>query len=290
VREGVIEVADRQAMGLGAYRRLAYTDWGDTDNPRVALCVHGMTRNSRDFDYLAEVLSQTHRVICVDVAGRGKSDHLRDTAGYKIETYFSDVRTLLAALKIVEVDWIGTSMGGLMGMAAAGAPDAVTRAMVHRLVLNDIGAVLPGSAMDVLANFVGRVPPLADLAAAEAYQRSVCATWGTLEAEQWAHLARHSVVQQEDGTYKSHYDPRIGDVLRAALPMPDVVTWPLWDNIACPVTIIRGKESGVLLAETAAEMTRRGPPTELFEIDGVGHAPALMDAFQIKTIAEFLAG
>lgn len=290
MREGAIEIADRQAKGLGAYRRVAYTDWGDADNPRVALCVHGMTRNSRDFDFLADALQQTHRVICIDVAGRGKSDPLRDTAGYRIETYISDVRMLLAALKIVEVDWVGTSMGGLMGMAVAGAPDAVMRAMVRRLVLNDIGAVLPGAAMDQIADYVGRVPPLADLDAAAAYQRQLCGAWGALTAEQWLHLGRHSVVRQEDGGFRSHYDPRIGDVLRAALPMADVVTWPLWDNVSCPVLIVRGAESGILLAETAQEMTRRGPTARLVEIDGVGHAPALMDAFQIETIAEFLAG
>lgn len=268
-------------------RRMAYTEWGDAANPRVALCVHGMTRNGRDFDVLAAALAPTHRVLCVDVAGRGKSDWLDDKAGYMVGTYVRDLAGLLGQLGVTAVDWIGTSMGGIIGMTVAASPEPALRPLVRRLVLNDIGPFLPGRGMMRIAEFVGRAPGFADLAAAERYQREINAPWGALSEAQWAHLARHAVRADAAGGYRIHYDPALGEALRQG-PIPDLDIWTLWDEIRCPVFVLRGGESDILLPETAAEMRVRGPGAEVFEVPGVGHAPALMDQAQIGAIRRWL--
>lgn len=285
-REAGFEVFGRHA-GAKGWRRFAYYEWGDAENPRVALCVHGLSRNARDFDWLARGLAASHRVIAVDCAGRGGSDRLKDLSAYQIATYIGDVFDLLKHLGITEVDWIGTSMGGLMGMAVAADPR--TKATVRRLVLNDIGPFLPGKAMDRIGTYVGRAPLFPDLAAAKAYQATVNAEWHAMTEEQRDHLARHSVRPHDGGGYEIHYDPVIGAPLHNGR-VPDLKIWERWDPVACPVLVLRGANSEVLLAETAEEMTRRGPRATLAEIPGVGHTPSLMTAEQIGLIAKFLEG
>lgn len=285
-RQAEFAVFGRRA-GAKGWRRLAYYEWGEARNPRVALCVHGLSRNARDFDWLARGLARSHRVIAVDCPGRGKSERLKDPAGYQQATYIEDVRDLLKHLGIAEVDWIGTSMGGLMGMTAA-ASDA-SKGMVRRLVLNDIGPFLPGKAMDRIGTYVGRAPLFADLEAAKAYQATVTAEWHALTEAQRDHLARHSVRPHKDGGYEIHYDPAIGAPLHKG-PVPDLNIWERWDAVACPVLVLRGAASEVLLPETAAEMTRRGPGATVVEIPGVGHTPSLMTEGQIGAIARFLEG
>lgn len=265
-------------------RKLAFVDWGAAGNERVAVCVHGLTRNSRDFDWLAASLSATHRVLAVDVAGRGRSEWLEQPSGYAIETYIGDIFELLADLGIGEVDWIGTSMGGIMGIAVAGHEDEAVRGAIRRLVLNDIGPFLPSAPMTQLAQRVGRAPLFPDMAAVEAYQHEVCAEWGDLPADRWAHLAEHSVREVEAGGFAYHHDPRIGDVVRAKSPVPDLDIWPVWDRITCPVMLLRGAESAILPADVADEMTRRGPGAERIDYPGIGHTPSMMVEDQIAAV------
>lgn len=288
MRERVHRVADELFKPSGSDRRVAYTEWGDEGNPRVALCVHGLTRNGRDFDALADALSASHRVLSVDVAGRGKSDWLRGAEHYRPETYLADLHRLLADLGIATVDWIGTSMGGVLGMRVAGSEDSGERRLVRRLVVNDIGPFLPGAGMAPIAERVGHAPNFADLVEAEAYQKEVCAEWGALTDAQWRHLAEHSVRPASGGGYAYHHDPAIGDALRAGGPMADVAFWELWDRIACPVLVMRGAKSQILLAETAEEMKGRGPGATVIELPGIGHAPSLMRDDEIAAVVGWI--
>lgn len=287
-RDGFFSIADRHA-GPGRTRRLAFYEWGAPTNPRVALCVHGLSRNARDFDWLARALSKTHRVIGVDCPGRGKSDWLRGPSGYQLPTYIDDIAALMQFLRVAEVDWIGTSMGGLMGITIAASENPERRRLIRRLVLNDIGPFLPGKPMERVGTYVGRAPRFADLEAAYDYQAGVNAEWANMTEAQRTHIAAHSVRSLDDGGFAIHYDPVIGRPLHTP-PIPDLDIWSRWDAVSAPTLVLRGTLSDILLRETAAEMTTRGPRAKLIEIQGVGHTPSLMTGEQIGAIARFLAG
>jgi pimeloyl-ACP methyl ester carboxylesterase len=264
--------------------RLGVTEWGDPQAPRTVVCVHGLTRNGRDFDPLAAALAEDARVICPDVIGRGSSERLDDPAHYALPTYAGHLLQLLRADGLAAVSWVGTSMGGMIGMAIAALEDSP----ITKLVLNDVGPFIPKAAIARIRDYVGREQRFADQAALEAHLRTVHAPFGPLTDAQWRHLATHSGRAHPEGGLAFHYDPGIALPMREA-PVEDVDLWELWDRIRCPVLVIRGQESDLLLPETAREMTRRGPPTELVELDGIGHAPALMAADQIELIRTWLA-
>lgn len=271
-------------LGLSpaGFHRVAYTEWGDTKASRVVICCHGLTRNGRDFDALAEELSRDGRVICPDVVGRGKSEWLRDPLHYGYPQYCADMNALIARLDVDEVLWIGTSMGGLIGMtlaASAGTP-------IRRLVINDVGPFVPKTALQRIAEYVGLDNRFSSLAAIETHLRKVLAPFGPLADAQWQHLATHGHRQREDGTFGLAYDPAIVNNVRLAIQDWDL--WALWDRISCPTLVIRGAQSDLLLPETAVEMTQRGPRAELVTWDGMGHAPALMAPEQIATIRAWL--
>jgi pimeloyl-ACP methyl ester carboxylesterase len=247
------------------------------------LCVHGLTRNGRDFDALAEALSARFRVVCPDVAGRGKSDWLKDPADYDYPVYLADMAALIARLDVDEVDWVGTSMGGVIGMQLAARPGAPIR----RMVINDIGPLIAKEGLARIASYVGRDPSFRDVAEIEATLRVVAASFGPLSDAQWRHLATHSVRTKPDGSLGFAYDPHIGDAFRAAEPV-DIDLWPAWDAVRCPTLVIRGAESDLLRRADAVAMTRRGPRARLAEFPGVGHAPALMAPDQIAAISDFL--
>ncbi len=286
-RESSIEITGRYA-GLTQPRRLAVYEWGETKNSRVAICVHGMSRNARDFDWLARRLSLTHRVIAIDCPGRGRSDWLADPSGYQLPTYVGDLADLLSSLRLTQVDWIGTSMGGLIGMAVASGAEPRLRGQIRRLVLNDVGPFLPGKAMDRIGTYVGRAPRFRTFKPARDYQSSVNAEWAAMSKAQRDHVTFYAVRPHPKGGFEVHYDPHIADVLHAG-PVPDLAVWERWDAVKCPVLVLRGAESDILLAETVAEMQRRGPPTSVAEIPGVGHTPSLMKIGQIGMITRFLA-
>jgi pimeloyl-ACP methyl ester carboxylesterase len=271
------------AGGPNEESRISYMDWGAEGNPRVVVCVHGLTRNSRDFDALAAALAQDFRVVAPDVVGRGESDRLSRPEDYAYPTYIAHMEALLAHLGVAEVDWVGTSMGGLIGMLLA----AKEASPVRRLVLNDVGPFVSKAALARIGGYVGRDPHFADLEGAEAYLREVFAPFGPLTDEQWRHLALHGTRPVPEGGYRLAYDPAIAVPFKAG-ESQDVDLWAVWDAVRCPVLVLRGAESDVLPPEVAAEMRRRGPQAEVVEFAGVGHAPALMALDQIKAVRDWL--
>ncbi|HUF76032.1 MAG TPA: alpha/beta hydrolase [Longimicrobiales bacterium] len=262
---------------------MAYLAWGEERAERTVVCVHGLTGNARDFDALAQALvARGHFVVCPDVVGRGASDPLADPEGYGLRQYVADMRCLLEQLDADRVDWVGTSMGGLIGMTVAGASESPVR----RLVINDIGPFVPSAALQRLDAHLGTDPSFEDLAAAELWLRQVRAPFGRLSDEQWRQMTERS-VRRDGRRYRLHYDPAVAGPFRRTADR-DVDVWETWDLIACPVLVLRGQHSDLLLAETAAEMATRGPKAEVVEVTGCGHAPALLDADQIEPILVWL--
>ena len=270
-------------LGPHGFHQVSYTEWGDPGETNVVVCVHGLTRTGRDFDYLAQALSQQHRILCPDVVGRGRSDWLTNKEDYGYPLYLSDMTALIARSGAEQVDWVGTSMGGLIGMMLAAQP----RSPIRRLVVNDVGPLVPRESLERLAQYVGKAPAFADVDAFERYLRQVAAPFGPLTDQQWRHLALHSSRRHDDGTVTVAYDPGIAHAFAGELK--DVVLWAVWDAISCPTLVLRGRQSDLLLSPTAQEMTRRGPRARLVEFDGVGHAPMLMADEQITVVSKFLS-
>ena len=223
-------------------------------------------------------------MVCPDVVGRGRSDWLDDSKDYAVPTYAGHMLQLIRHLGVSEVDWIGTSMGGLIGMGVAAMEDSPIR----RLVLNDVGPFIPKSALERIGTYLGLELVFDDKSALEAHLRQVHAPFGPLSDEQWAHLAEHSAKQRADGKIVLSYDPKIAEPFKAADPVEDLNLWPIFEGIRCPTFVLRGDESDLLLEETASRMTEAGPKADLVTVDGVGHAPALMAPDQIEAVKSWL--
>jgi len=265
------------------FYRFAYREWGHPDSSRVVVCVHGLTRNGRDFDTLASALCDRFRLICPDMPGRGESEWLADPADYVFPTYLSALTALLAHADAERVAWVGTSMGGLLGMVIASLPNSP----VTRLVINDVGPVLEAPALARIAGYVGLDPVFDSFAALEAHIRQVSAPFGALSDAQWAELARTTARQTPDGKWRLKYDPGIAVPFRT--PAPAVTDmWVVWDAIRCPTLLLRGAQSDLLSVETAASMRTRGPKPRFVEFPDVGHAPMLLTSEQIAPVAAFL--
>ncbi len=266
----------------GGDRRMHYLEWGDSGNDKVLICVHGLTRNARDFDFIAQALADDYRIICPDVPGRGGSDWLADESEYSYPLYIKCMTMLIERLGVSTVDWLGTSMGGLIGIFLAEQPQSP----IGRMLLNDIGPFLPAQAIQRIGNYVGADPRFQSLGELDQYLREVHASFGNLSDSQWRHLAKHSSRVLADGSYALHYDPAIGSVFKGD-PVKPLEIWECWDAIRCPVAVFRGETSDVLLPETAEEMKIRGPKAKVKTILGVGHVPALMASDQIEWIREW---
>ncbi len=278
-----------------------YTDWGDAENPRVLLCVHGLTRNCRDFDFLAKALARDFRVVCPDITGRGKSDWLNRKEDYDTPQYLADLTALIARVTALPgspdgaadvsahrtdarpIYWVGTSMGGVLGMRIAALP----RSPVRRLVVNDVGPLIPRAALERIAAYVGTDPRFKTFAELETCVRQISAPFGPLTDAQWHHLTLHGAKQHDDGSWGMCYDPAIALPFRSG-PLQDIDLWNYWDKIACPTLVLRGAKSDLLLRETAEQMQQRGPRARLVEFAGIGHAPMLMAQDQIAVVKEFL--
>ena len=273
-----------QFLGLcpHGFHRVVYYEWGDEANPRVVVCVHGLGRNGRDFDVIAEALAPTHRVLAVDMPGRGMSDWLADPNDYAFPTYLATLTALVARSGAVDVDWIGTSMGGLLGMVMAAQPESPVR----RLVVNDVGPQLDTAALARIGSYIGQDPTFATFAEMEAYLRLISAPFGPLHDLQWEFLTRTNVRERADGRWGLAYDPGIAVPFRNAPAPPNL--WPLWDAIPCPTLVLRGAESDLLTREVAQAMATRGPKPRVIEFAGVGHAPMLLDRDQYLPVVEFL--
>lgn len=271
--------------------RMAYWQWaqqGDLAHPRTVVCVHGLSRQGRDFDTLARDLASHYRVICPDVVGRGRSDRLADPMGYAIPSYVADMVALVARLDVAEVDWVGTSMGGLIGMGLASLPGTPVR----KLVLNDVGPAIEPSAIARIAGYLGQPvtwPTVED--AAEAL-RKISVGFGPHTTEQWLELTRPQLVPAPGGGFMSHYDPAIAVPVRAMTPemakAGEAMLWQGYDRVRCPTLLIRGADSDLLSAATAKAMSERGPKARLVEFAGVGHAPTLVAADQRAAVRSFL--
>ena len=265
--------------------RMAYVEWGDPRNRDVLVCVHGLTRSGRDFDDLARALCGRFRVVCPDLAGRGDSDRLADPMLYGVPQYVADMVTLIARLDCEALDWVGTSLGGLVGMALAAQPGNPIR----KLVLNDAGPVVSRVSLQRIAAYVGVVPKFPTLEKAEEYVRTISAPFGPHDDAQWRRLTEHWVRQLPDGSWRPHYDARMAAAFRAGMPEEgDLELWSIYDAIRCPTLVLRGELSDLLSRETAAGMAKRGPKAGVVEIAGVGHAPSLMHAGQIALVRDFL--
>lgn len=279
---------EKSYLGLSVqgFHRVAYYEWGAAGGAPVALCVHGLTRTGRCFDRLAEALEDRYRLACPDLPGRGKSHWFANPALYRPPSYLGDLNALIARMDAAEVDWIGTSLGGILGMMLAAQPNTPIR----KLVMNDVGPFIDTQALGRIATYVGQDPTFRSLEALKAYLREVHASFGPLTDAEWRHLAIHSARHDEAADlWRLHYDPALAIPFREDAG-EDVDLWALWEAIRCPVLIIRGAESDILSHETAEEMLTRGPEAELVELPGIGHAPALMDPAQIALIRDWLLG
>ncbi len=264
--------------------RIAYLEWGDPENSRVLICVHALGRCARDFDALAAALSDRYRVVCPDIAGRGDSDRLPDPMLYVVPQYVADMVTLVARLDVEAVHWVGTSMGGLIGMTLA----AMNGSPVTKLVLNDAGPVVTKASLERIATYFGLAPTFPDLETAEAYVRAVSAPFGRHSDAEWRFLTEVAVRRDSDGSYRMHYDPRIADPFRAHMPEGDLELWSTYEAVRCPALVLRGALSDLLTRATCDRMAACGPKAKVVEIEGVGHAPTLMHADQIAIVRDFL--
>jgi pimeloyl-ACP methyl ester carboxylesterase len=273
-----------QCASPGGLHRIAYREWGDPRNREVLVCVHGLTRSSRDFDELARALCGQFRVVCPDVAGRGDSDRLADAKLYSWAQYVADMVTLIARLDVESVSWLGTSLGGFVGMALA----AQNGSPVSKLILNDAAPVIAKASLARIGSYVGAAPVFASLDEADKYVRTISAPFGEHSDAQWRTLAETWVRKNEDGTWRPHYDLRIAEAFNATMPDKDLELWHVYDAVRCPTLLIRGERSDLVSRDTAAQMTRRGPKATVVEFRNVGHAPTLLHADQIAVVRDFL--
>jgi len=278
-----------QCASPAGLHRVAYTEWGDPGNPRVLLCVHGLTRSGRDFDRLAVALADTYRVVCPDVVGRGLSSWLNVPNYYAVPQYVADMVTLIARLDVEAVDWFGTSMGGLIGMGLAGLPDSPIR----KMLLNDVGPHLEPAAVARIGDYLGKPARFETLQQGIDYAALLAQSFGPLTPEEWREI-NTPLLHERDGAWQFRYDPRIAVPFAATTDeMAAAGEAALWGALAAiqgPVLVVRGAESDLLSRETTAKMVAQGKAVSSVEIPGVGHAPAFLSAQQIDIARRFFIG
>lgn len=280
--------------------RMAYWAWGDAGNPNILVCVHGLSRQGRDFDTLARSLSDRYQVICPDVVGRGESDWLADPKGYQVFSYVSDMVALMQQLRAqvqatapLEIDWVGTSMGGLIGLGFSTLPPEVSGVKLRKFVLNDVGPRLRHEAVVRIGEYLGRPLRFENEQLAAEYLWSISTGFGPHTAEEWLTLSRPLLRAAPDGQgLILHYDPAIAEPFKTLTAdnaaSGEAMLWQVYDGLTCPVLLLRGKQSDLLDEETAVAMTQRGPKARLVEFEGVGHAPTLRSPDQVAVIKDFL--
>jgi pimeloyl-ACP methyl ester carboxylesterase len=269
----------------GETRRMAVHDWGNVTNQNVLVCVHGLSRNGRDFDVIADALSDRFRVLCPDVIGRGESDWYATVAEYAIPNYVAAMTKMLADLAIKKYDWIGTSMGGLIGMVMASLPDSG----MHKFVINDVGPEIERAALERIAVYMSvRAPTFPDYMSLFNAAQVAITPFGPLTDEQKHHIVSTSCRRREDGQWEFNSDPKIGEAFVAGLKVPPVDLWPVWSSIKQETLILRGRSSDLLSESTLNKMTSIAPLSRAITVEATGHAPMLMDDETIRAIREFL--
>jgi pimeloyl-ACP methyl ester carboxylesterase len=266
--------------------RIAYTEWGDPTNPRVLVCVHGLTRTGRDFDVLAKRLADRYRVVCPDVAGRGLSDWLDNPQQYALSQYVSDMVALIARLNVETVDWFGTSMGGMIGLVLAGLPNTPVR----KLLLNDVGPTIEPVALQRIGEYVGKFERFGTEQQAYNYLASVSTGFGPHTPDEWRELNR-PLLRHHQGAWVLHYDPRIAVPFEASkaelVAQGQALLWRAFEAVPGPTLVVRGEQSDLLSRETVEEMKKRGRQVSSVEIAGVGHAPTFVHDDQIALAEQF---
>ncbi len=268
--------------------RMAYHAWGNPNNPKVLVCVHGLTRRGRDFKTLAQALSHDYYVVCPDVVGRGDSDRLKNPMLYAVPQYVADMASLIKHLGVSQVDWFGTSMGGLIGMVYASMP----KNPIRRMLINDVGPRIEPEAIKRLGSYVGQ--PFVFKERADALQRlnEICASFGSHTPEEWE-VYNGPMLVQKDGIWVMHYDPDISVPFASVNPIMakagEMAMWHAFKQIHIPMLIVRGGESDLLSAKTVAEMCKVNPYIRSIEIPGVGHAPAFVKSEQVALAKEFFS-
>jgi len=283
-----------QCVSLAGLHQMSYKEWGAADNPKVLLCVHGVTRVGDDFDAMARALAADYRVICPDVVGRGRSDWLRNPQLYRLPQYVSDMVTLLARVLDGtpgrQVDWFGTSMGGLIGLGLASLPGNPIR----KLILNDIGPVLDPGALLRIGDYIGQDLRFPSFEEGARFIKDVSLPFGPHSDAEWRKLASDVLRQDKDGQWIRHYDMGLALPFRSATPesaqADEAMLWAAYDAVTCDTLLVRGAESDLLSRETAHSMTQRGPKATLVEIAGVGHAPTFIHDDQIAIARNYLLG
>ncbi len=280
--------------------RMAFWQWGDATASHAVVCVHGLSRQGRDFDVLAQALVERAggklRVVCPDVAGRGRSDWLEDPMGYQLPNYAGDMLAMLAQLQqsapVQTLDWVGTSMGGLIGMAICGTPKLPLPAPVRRLVLNDVGPAIQWQALARIGTYLGNTGRFDSVRQAADAMWTISASFGPHSPEQWLALSQAMVKPLPQGGFTLHYDPAIAVPFRTineeSAAQGEAALWQLYDNIQAKTLLTRGAQSDLLARETAQAMTQRGPRARLVEFEGVGHAPTFVNQEQVEAVASFL--
>lgn len=273
-------------LGRHGFHRLVYYEWAGPAGAPTVLCLHGLTRNGRDFDVLAEALSAEFRVVAPDFPGRGKSDWLADPHDYTTETYAADTAALIARLDVAQVDIVGTSMGGIIGMALAAQP----KNPICKLVINDVGPLVAKAGLKRIRRYVGLDPSFNDIAELEKALRWIFAGFGKLSDSTWRRLAEQSVRTKPNGKLGFNYDPKIAVPFKQGWIVRDVSLWNFYDAITCPMLVLRGANSDILRRADAEAMTRRGPRAKLIEFPEIGHAPSLTTPDQFACVRDFLRG
>jgi pimeloyl-ACP methyl ester carboxylesterase len=289
-RSGGMPEPDRRGTVRGlspaGFHKIAYVDWGPVDDDRPVVCVHGLTRQCRDFDFVAaRLIALGRRVVCPDLPGRGLSDRLVNPDDYSLPQYCSDMNVLIASLKVEAVDWIGTSLGGLIGMVLAGFPGNI----IKRLVINDIGPFVSSTGLRRIGEYIQDMPAsFATLEEVERYLRKVLEPYGHLSEEHWAHLARHSVRWDEE---RGHFCVLCDSLIAKSFKYPwfyPLDLWKYWDAIEAPTLVLHGAKSDLLSAELASEMRKRNGNADVFRFDDCGHVPPLMTQAQVGIVASFI--
>jgi pimeloyl-ACP methyl ester carboxylesterase len=279
---------------------MAFWQWGDARAAHAVVCVHGLSRQGRDFDMLAQALVERAggalRVICPDVVGRGRSDWLKEPMGYQIPTYAGDMLALLAQVHgqapIATLDWVGTSMGGLIGLAICGTPDLPLPTPVRRLVLNDVGPAIQWQALARIGTYLGQTGRFESVQQAADAMWSISTSFGPHTPQQWLALSQAMVKPLDGGGYTLHYDPAIAVPFRTlsedAAAKGEAALWQLYDSVKARTLLTRGAQSDLLSSATARAMTQRGPHARLVEFEGVGHAPTFVNPEQVDVVTSFL--
>ncbi len=268
--------------------RMAYHAWGNPSNPKVLVCVHGLTRRGSDFKTLAQAMSNDYYVVCPDVVGRGDSDRLKNPMLYAVPQYVADMASLIQHLGVAQVDWFGTSMGGLIGMVYASMP----KNPIRRMLINDVGPRIEPEAIKRLGSYVGQ--PFSFANRADALQRlnEICASFGSHTSDEWE-IYNGPMLVQKDGLWVMHYDPDISVPFASVNPIMakagEMAMWHAFKQIHIPMLIVRGGESDLLSAKTVAEMCKVNPYIRSIEIPGVGHAPAFVKSEQVALAKEFFS-